>query len=93
MSMVTVKTMCLEKRHQLIAAGVDPENLSIAVVQTRHGALHAVLLVRTDLGELVMDNLSQSLLEWQNAPYHWVMRQVLGRAEDWRTVPLPLGRV
>jgi predicted transglutaminase-like cysteine proteinase len=76
----------LEKRHRLIAAGVAQQNLSIAIVQTNRGVLHAVLLVRTDAGEMVLDNLSYWILPWDQAPYRWIARQILGRADDWRNI-------
>ena len=78
----------LEKRRRLVAAGVAPENLSIAIALNNRGALHAVLLVRTDAGEMVLDNLSYWIVTWDRAPYHWLERQVLGRADDWRHIVL-----
>ena len=77
----------LEKRRVLIGEGVDPKTLSIAVVRSHGGDIHAVLLVATENGEYVLDNLSYWVLPWQEAPYTWVMRQVDGDAHDWRAIP------
>ncbi|HEY5409194.1 MAG TPA: transglutaminase-like cysteine peptidase, partial [Caulobacteraceae bacterium] len=48
----------LEKRRALLVRGIPAAALSIAVVRTRRGEGHAVLLVVTDRGELVLDSLS-----------------------------------
>lgn len=74
----------LEKRHALIAAGVPAEALSIAVVQTVRGDTHAVLLVATDHGEYVLDNLSAWVVPWTQAGYTWRERQVAGSPSQWK---------
>jgi predicted transglutaminase-like cysteine proteinase len=73
----------LEKRRALIAAGVPAHALSIAVVVTPQAQEHAVLLVATDRGEYVLDNLTPWLLPWTKTPYQWRERQVAGSASHW----------
>ncbi len=73
----------LEKRRALIARGVPEAALSIAVVRTRRGEGHAVLLVATDQGELVLDSLTPWVVAWQEAPYEWVERQTPGEPMVW----------
>ena len=73
----------LEKRRALLAAGLPPRALNIAVVVTRWGETHAVLLVDTNKGEFVLDNLSRSVTPWRSAPYQWRQRQVDGEAFNW----------
>ena len=73
----------LAKRRTLIDAGVDPSRLSIALVLTRRGEGHAVLLVATEEGEYVLDNLSPWVLRWDQAPYEWRERQAPGRPLTW----------
>jgi predicted transglutaminase-like cysteine proteinase len=68
----------LAKRHALVAAGVPSAALSIALVRTRQGEMHAVLLVATENGEVVLDNLSPWVLPWAEAPYAWLDRQAAG---------------
>lgn len=46
----------LTKRSRLIAMGWSSRALRIATAQTRSGEGHAVLVVRTDRGDLVLDN-------------------------------------
>lgn len=73
----------LEKRRALVAAGLPKAALSIAVVTTSRGQSHAVLLVDTDAGEYVLDNLSPWVLPWTKTPYQWRERQVAGSAARW----------
>jgi predicted transglutaminase-like cysteine proteinase len=79
----------LEKERALIAAGVPRGALNIALVTTRWGESHAVLLVATSEGEYVLDNLSPWLLTWREAPYRWLRRQVNGDAFSWVMVEDP----
>jgi predicted transglutaminase-like cysteine proteinase len=83
----------LEKRHALIAAGIPAETMSIAVVQTVRGDTHAVLLVATDHGEYVLDNLSAWVVPWTQAGYTWRERLVAGSPSQWKYAaggePLP----
>jgi predicted transglutaminase-like cysteine proteinase len=76
----------LIKRRQLIEGGLPAEALSIAVARNTRGELHAVLVVATDRGDYVLDNLSYWVRPWNEVPYKWIMRQVNGSAGDWRAV-------
>jgi len=76
----------LEKRRALLADGLPETALSIALVVTPWGESHAVLLVATDKGELVLDNLTPWIMFWNETRYRWVQREVKGRAFDWATV-------
>jgi predicted transglutaminase-like cysteine proteinase len=73
----------LAKRRALIEDGVDPAAMSIAIVRTRGGELHAVLLVATPEGERVLDNLTPWVLLWNEAPYEWLERQAPGQPLVW----------
>ncbi len=75
----------LEKRRRLIAAGVPAQALSMAVVVTRRGEGHAVLVVSLEDGDVVLDNLSPWAMPWEDVNYHWVQRQVAG-TNTWTTV-------
>ena len=77
------KHFALEKQHALIAAGVPKEALSVAIVRTEQGQNHAVLLVRTDKGDYVLDNLSPWINPWRETRYTWVERQAWGKALIW----------
>jgi predicted transglutaminase-like cysteine proteinase len=51
----------LTKRSELIRKGVPASSLRMAVVKTRSGIGHAVLVVRTNRGDLVLDNRRSSI--------------------------------
>ena len=76
----------LAKRTALVAEGVPAQALSIAVARNTSGQSHAVLVVSTDKGDLVLDNLSYWIRPWADVPYQWVMRQNHGDANDWRAI-------
>jgi predicted transglutaminase-like cysteine proteinase len=55
----------MTKRSHLIGKGVPSSALRIAYVKTSWGEGHAVLVVRTDSGEFVLDNLTSAVLPIQ----------------------------
>jgi predicted transglutaminase-like cysteine proteinase len=65
----------MTKRAALMTAGWPASDLLIAEVVTGWGEHHAVLVWRTDRGDLVLDNLSPALLSRAAAPYRWVREQ------------------
>ena len=65
----------IEKREQLISAGYPAKDLFFAVAFRVDLGLHAVLVARTDEGDLVLDNRSAYVTPWAKAPYIWVKRQ------------------
>jgi predicted transglutaminase-like cysteine proteinase len=65
----------LTKRKQLIDAGLPERALRIAIVITPRQNRHAVLTVTTDRGDLVLDNLSDTLKPWRDVDYQWIERQ------------------
>lgn len=73
----------LAKRRQLIQYGWDPSTLLIAVVRQSNGDGHAVLMVRTDRGDLVLDNLDSTIRVWRETPYQFIKRQSQRNAGEW----------
>lgn len=65
----------LEKRRQLMALGVPAGDLLITVVRQPNGDGHAVLTVRTSLGDFILDNLEARVLAWDETPYTYLKRQ------------------
>lgn len=74
----------LEKRHALIAAGVPDSALFLAVGYSLATGRHAVLVVSTDQGDYVLDNMTPYILPWADTPYHWTARQMPGDLLSWR---------
>ncbi len=79
----------LEKRRELIAAGVPARTLSIALVRTRWGEDHALLVVATEHGDLALDSLTDRILPWDRTPYEWNARQAPANPMVWLSVRKP----
>jgi len=73
----------LEKRRLLIANGWDASTLMMTVVRQANGEGHAVLMVRTDRGDLVLDNQDGRVLLWKDTPYEFVKRQSQTDPRKW----------
>lgn len=71
----------LEKRRLLIKAGIPPGALRLAGVTIPNGDLHAVLVVRTDKGDRVLDNLRAKILPWEETGYRFLK---LENTQRWR---------
>ena len=65
----------LLKRRMLMEAGWPRAALLITVVRDRKGDGHAVLTVKTDKGEFILDNQNEKVLAWHETGYHFVKRQ------------------
>jgi predicted transglutaminase-like cysteine proteinase len=65
----------LLKRRMLIEAGWPREALLITVVRDGNGDGHAVLTVKSDRGEFILDNQNQSIVLWSESGYRYVKRQ------------------
>lgn len=73
----------LAKRRELINAGWPASTLLMTVVKQANGEGHAVLLVRTDRGDLVLDNQVGSVDLWSQTPYQFIKRQSQADAGQW----------
>lgn len=62
----------LAKRAELIRGGVPASAVRIAMAKTRGGEGHAVVVVRTDVGDLVLDNLTSRIKNWDDTGLRWV---------------------
>lgn len=76
----------LEKRRALIKAGWPASALLITVVRDEVGDGHAVLTVRTDRGDLVLDNKRDDILIWSQTAYHYLKRQSTVDAGSWDAI-------
>ena len=65
----------LLKRRMLIQAGWPRQALLITVVRDKRGDGHAVLTVKTDKGEFILDNQNEEVLLWSETSYRFVKRQ------------------
>jgi predicted transglutaminase-like cysteine proteinase len=79
----------LLKRRMLIKAGWPRSALLITVVRDKKGAGHAVLTVRTNRGEFVLDNQQAQVLPWDKSGYRFVKRQSQSDPNTWVTLGEP----
>jgi predicted transglutaminase-like cysteine proteinase len=73
----------LEKRKRLIAAGWPRQSLLVTVVRDRKGEGHAVLTVKTDRGDFVLDNQEAKVKLWADTGYQFVKRQSQEHPNRW----------
>lgn len=83
------KVYALYKRKLLIDQGFPRQALLMTVVRDLEGQGHAILTVKTDHGDFVLDNLSDEIRPWDATGYKYVKRQ----AQDDPNVWLDLGGV
>jgi predicted transglutaminase-like cysteine proteinase len=76
----------LEKRRELMSAGVPAGNLLMTVARQPNGDGHAVLTVRTSLGEFILDNLEAWVLSWTDTDYTYLKRQSDQNSGVWVTI-------
>jgi predicted transglutaminase-like cysteine proteinase len=76
----------LEKRRRLAHAGMPLSTLLITVVRKQDGEGHAVLTVRTDRGDLILDNLHDEIKLWHKTGYRFLKRQSTGHTGRWVTL-------
>jgi len=73
----------LEKRRDLIRSGWPESALLITVVRDETGSGHAVLTVRTNRGDVVLDNKTDKILVWADTPYTYLKRQSTRDPNSW----------
>jgi predicted transglutaminase-like cysteine proteinase len=74
------------KRRRLIDHGLPASALRLAVARTDRGERHLVLAVRTDRGDLVLDNLTDAVLPVDRAALAFEMIQRPDKARGWAGV-------
>ena len=79
----------LLKRQMLIERGVPASALLITVVRKPDGEGHAVLTVRTDRGDFVLDNLRTDVRLWSDTEYTYLKRQSERHAGHWVSIEMP----
>ncbi len=73
----------LLKRRMLMQAGWPRQALLITVVRDKRGDGHAVLTVKTDKGEFILDNQNEEILLWSETGYRFVKRQSQTDPNTW----------
>jgi Predicted periplasmic protein len=73
----------LLKRKMLMTKGFSPSDLLITVVLQPNGEGHAVLTVRTDRGDFVLDNMRNKVMVWTDTEYTFLKRQASDNPARW----------
>lgn len=83
----------LLKRRKLIEAGFPRAALLLTVVKQSNGEGHSILTIKTNHGDYVLDNLSDTVKPWAEAPYRFVKRQSQENENIWVAIaPMDAGR-
>lgn len=73
----------LMKRKMLMDRGWPESALLLSVVRDQKGDGHAVLTVRTNDGDLVLDNVHDQIITWNQTGYRFVKRQSQWNPSQW----------
>lgn len=76
----------LEKRRALMLRGISPANLLMTVVRKADGEGHAILTLRTDRGDFILDNLNPQVLPWDRTGYRFLKRQSSQNTGRWVSI-------
>lgn len=76
----------LMKRRELMRLGWPASSLLVTVVRQKNGDGHAVLTVRTDRGDYVLDNLRQRIKLWHETEYTFLKRQMAAHSGYWEDI-------
>ena len=74
------------KRHQLLEYGFPSKALRLSVVLTTSGVGHLILIVTTTQGDVVLDNLTDSIRPWQSTDYQWLKIQSDSDPRFWNEI-------
>ena len=65
----------LLKRRMVVERGLPRRALGMTVVIDDIGEGHAVLMVRTDRGDFILDNKTNTILSWRDTGYAYIKRE------------------
>ncbi len=65
----------LLKRKRLVDAGVPRRAMLMTVAWDADHNGHALLMIRTDIGDLILDNQRDDILVWQDTGYRFIKRE------------------
>jgi predicted transglutaminase-like cysteine proteinase len=73
----------LAKQRELIRDGWPASDLLMTVVRDKDGQGHALLMVRTDRGDYVLDNEDGLVRRWSDTRYLFLKRQSQSNPAEW----------
>jgi predicted transglutaminase-like cysteine proteinase len=69
------------KKSRLVKAGLPRRSMLTTVVLLNDNSGHAILMVRTDKGDLILDNIINDVLIWSKTGYKYVKRESQDQSE------------
>ncbi|WP_227268680.1 transglutaminase-like cysteine peptidase [Roseobacter weihaiensis] len=78
--------LVLLKKKMLVERGVKSENLLIATVLDKRLNSHAVLVLRTTTGDVILDNLTNRILPWHETGYTFLKVQNPKVLSKWHAI-------
>ena len=79
----------LLKRKILMHDGYPRQALLVTVVKDHEGEGHAILTIKTNQGEFVLDNLDDRVLPWADTGYRFIKRQSQEDPNVWQSIGAP----
>lgn len=76
----------LKKRSILLSKGFKPSQLPLVKVRLPNGEAHVVLLVRTDKGDFVLDNLRNDVRAYKKTGYRFLKMQSASNSSKWVSI-------
>lgn len=73
----------LLKKMELVRAGIAPQRLLLATVLDHKRRSHAVLVLRADNGDFILDNLSNQIKPWRKTNYTFLRMQNPEQPQKW----------
>jgi predicted transglutaminase-like cysteine proteinase len=73
----------LEKKRRLIQAGFSKSALLITIVRDLKGEGHAILTIKTDKGDVILDNQVKKPVFWYQTGYQFIKRQAEENPNHW----------
>ena len=83
------KVYALYKRKLLIERGFPRQALLMTIVHDLEGQGHAILTVKTDHGDFVLDNLTDDIRPWDATGYQFLKRQAQDDPNVWLAIGAP----
>jgi predicted transglutaminase-like cysteine proteinase len=80
------KIYALYKRKLLLQAGFPRQALLMTVVRDLNNEGHTILTVKTDKGDLVLDNLVDEIRPWNATGYYFLKRQSQQNPNTWVSI-------
>ena len=80
------KIYALYKRKLLMEAGFPRQALLMTIVRDLNNEGHTILTVKTDKGDLILDNLTDEIRPWNATGYYFLKRQSQQNPNIWLSI-------